>query len=208
MTAVPDSLAAFALTSLLIELTPGPNMAYLAMLSAVYGRRAGFAATAGVAAGLLALGLLTALGLSELISNSHLAYEILRWGGVLYLLWLAYEGWRETAGIEAGRVPDAATEHSFFTRGLMTNVLNPKAALFYAAVLPTFVDAARPALPQTMVLLLVYVAIASAVHGTLVALAGSARHFLHDPVRLKLTRRGLSAGLAAIALWLAYATAH
>ena len=87
------TLSAFAVTCLVIELTPGPNMAYLAILSATKGRRAGFAATLGVALGLSIVGLAAVLGLTALIANSRMLYEILRWGGVVYLLWLAYEGW-------------------------------------------------------------------------------------------------------------------
>ena len=86
-----ETLLAFILTCLVIELTPGPNMAYLALLSASIGRRAGFAATLGVALGLLIVGLAAALGLAAVIANSRLLYEALRWAGVLYLFWLAWE---------------------------------------------------------------------------------------------------------------------
>ena len=74
-TVTPGTLLAFAVTCLVIELTPGPNMAYLAMLSATKGRRAGFAATLGVALGLLVIGLAAALGLTALIANSRMLYE-------------------------------------------------------------------------------------------------------------------------------------
>ena len=85
-----EILAASTLTCFVIEVTPGPNMAYLAVLSAVKGRRAGYAATAGIALGLMIVGFATALGLAALISNSYLGYEVLRWGGVAYLFWLAW----------------------------------------------------------------------------------------------------------------------
>src|SRR5690242_7760339 len=98
---IEKSLFAFALAVALIELTPGPNMGYLAVLAASAGRRAGLAATAGVAAGLLGVGVASSLGLAAIVAASNLIYEILRWGGVLYLLWLAWEGWRDApAGIE------------------------------------------------------------------------------------------------------------
>ena len=113
------------LTCFVIELTPGPNMAYLAVLSASTGRRAGFAATAGVALGLLIVGLAAALGLAALIASSRPLYEALRWAGVFYLFWLAWEGWRgeDTSPIEANVIPD---DSRFFLRGLVTNLLNPK----------------------------------------------------------------------------------
>jgi threonine/homoserine/homoserine lactone efflux protein len=87
-----ETLASFALMSFVIELTPGPNMAYIAVLSAGQGRRAGYAATLGIALGLLVIGLAAAFGLAALISSSRLFYEVLRWGGVAYLLWLAWDG--------------------------------------------------------------------------------------------------------------------
>ena len=89
-----DSAYAFAATSVLIELTPGPNMAYLAVIAATEGRRPGYAAVAGVALGLAVMGLLAALGLAVVVQNQPWAYQALRWGGVAYLLWLAWDGWR------------------------------------------------------------------------------------------------------------------
>ena len=97
----PADITAFALTSFLVELTPGPNMAYLALVAATEGRRPGYAAVAGVALGLAIVGLLAALGLATLIAASPLAYQALRWAGVAYLMWLAWEGWRG-----AERVPN------------------------------------------------------------------------------------------------------
>ncbi|KQT88743.1 LysE family translocator [Methylobacterium sp. Leaf466] len=200
-----ETLLAFAGTCFLIEVTPGPNMAYLAVLSAGSGRRAGFAATAGIALGLLAVGSAAAFGLASLIAGSPLAYEALRWGGVAYLLWLAWDGWRdaETSAVET-EAPVA--DIRYFRRGLVTNLLNPKAAVFYVAVLPSFVDAGAPVLRQTLVLSVVYVAIATAIHAGIVALAGIARPFLEDPARNRVLRRTLSLALAAIALWFAYST--
>src|ERR1700759_3514659 len=90
-----NSLLAFALTAALIELTPGPNMGYLAVLAASAGRRAGLAATAGIAVGLLSAGIASSLGLAAIVAASSLIYELLRWGGAFYLLWLAWEGWRD-----------------------------------------------------------------------------------------------------------------
>ena len=203
-----ETLSTFALTCLVIELTPGPNMAYLAVLSAGHGRRAGFAATLGIALGLLIVGIGAALGLAALISSSRLLYEALRWGGVGYLLWLAWDGWREATETSPARTDGNGMDATLFMRGLITNLLNPKAAVFYVAMLPTFVDAVRPVLGQTVLLSVVYVLIATAVHSTIVSLAGTARPFLEDPERSRIVRRGLSLALAAIAGWFALSTAR
>jgi threonine/homoserine/homoserine lactone efflux protein len=200
-----DALARFALTVLIIELTPGPNMAYLAVLSVVNGHRAGFAATIGIALGLLIVGLAAALGLSTVISNSHLAYEALRWGGVAYLLWLAWEGWTEVETSSA-RIQDNGADTRFFTRGLITNLLNPKAALFYVAVLPAFVSQADPAFGQTVILSAVYVFIATAIHSMIVAFAGTLRPYVENSDMSRIVRRLLSIALAIVAVWLAGVT--
>ncbi len=201
-----ETLGAFAFTTLIIELTPGPNMAYLAVLSASQGRRAGFAATLGIALGLLTVGLAAALGLAAIIANSAFLYEALRWGGVGYLLWLAWTGWNDANETSAAATEVGNSDAAYFQRGLITNLLNPKAALFYVAILPTFVDSARPLLWQTAGLSIVYVSIATAIHAMIVTLAATARPYLEDPDRSRSARRALSLLLAAVAMWLAFST--
>jgi len=191
----------FIATSLIIELTPGPNMAYLAILSASNGRRAGMAATAGIAFGLLLIGIAASMGLSALITRSAVAWQALRIFGTFYLLWLAYEGWYSEKETSAGKVIGEHNDLTFFKRGLITNLLNPKAALFYVAVLPDFVGPSLPIVQQTIMLTITYVLIATIVHSSIVLLAGSARLFLEEPRRNRLARRILSALLALVALW-------
>lgn len=202
----PDVLAGFMLTAAIIEMTPGPNMAYLALVAASEGRGRGFAAVAGVATGLAVVGIAAALGLAAAIGASPVLYQALRWSGVLYLLWLAYDGWRDGDAAMTPAPPGSGLAR-FFGRGLMTNLLNPKAAVFYLAVLPEFVDPAGPIVGQTVTLSLVYVAVATAIHAAIVAAAGAARVWLDDPDRARRVRRGLSLALAVIALWFAWKTA-
>jgi threonine/homoserine/homoserine lactone efflux protein len=203
-----QTLLGFALTCLVIELTPGPNMAYLAVLSARRGRRAGFAATIGVALGLLIVGFAAALGLTALIAGSRPLYEALRWAGVLYLFWLAWEGWRPEAETSPGYVAASPADSRFFLRGLVTNLLNPKAGLFYIAILPTFVDETRPIVGQTVTLSAVYVAVATIVHSTIVLLADAARPWLEDSRRSTIARRALALLLVGIAIWLFIGTRY
>ena len=182
-------------------------MAYLALLSASIGRRAGFAATLSVALGLLIVGLAAALGLAAVIANSRLLYEALRWAGVLYLFWLAWETWR----CEEDTLPGTATlvpRSKYFLRGLVTNLLNPKAGIFYLAILPTFVNDLRPVVGQTVTLSAVYVAVATAIHSAIVLLADTARLWLEDQRRSVIIRRVFSLILAAIAVWLLFASRY
>ena len=194
-------LGQFALTCLIIEITPGPNMAWLAVTSAVTGRRAGLMAVAGIATGLAVIGVAAAFGLAALISASPVLWNVLRWGGVLWLLYLAWEAWTEADG-EA----EANDGRTWFSRGLITNLLNPKAAVFYVAMLPAFLTPTLPVLPQTLMLTAVFVVVATGIHAGIVIASGTLSHLLTDPVRSGRIRRTLAVLLVLVALWFAWST--
>lgn len=191
----------FTLTAVLIELTPGPNMAYLAALALASGKRVGFAAVAGICLGLTGIGILAAFGLAAFLDRVPLAYQVLRYCGAAFMLYLAWEGWRGAAG----EGDHALTARGAFFRALLTNLLNPKAALFYVAVLPLFLDASAAGgnglTAQTIVLAVIYVSIATLIHLLIVLFADALRPYLVAGNREKITRRVLSASLALVALW-------
>ncbi len=199
----------FILAVLLLELTPGPNMAYLATLALARGRMAGLIATAGVATGLGLHATVTVFGAGALIAQQPWLYETLRWIGVAYLLYLAWEGWRPAKENSPVRADLLSTAGPLFMRGLLSNVFNPKSVLFFVSVLPTFIRSAPgdPAIPfQMTVLGLLYVAIATAVHAAIVVLAAELRPWLLEGPRHEVVRRILSAALALVAIWLAWTT--
>ena len=144
-----------------------------------------------------------AFGVAEIIQQSPMIYEGLRWAGIAFLLYLAYDGWRGEAD---DAEPRGNSRH--FMRGLMANLLNPKAAVFYIAVLPTFVSAGQPVLSQTLWLTVIYVFIATSIHGLIVLLAGTLKPILTDPKRERIARRILSVLLALVAVWFAWQTAR
>lgn len=181
-------------------------MAYLAVLSASNGRRAGFAATIGIALGLLIIGIAAALGVATLISNSDFAYQLLRWGGVGYLLWLAWDGWQRKSETSPSSTSINQEHLKFFRRGLIVNLLNPKAAVFYVAILPGFIETSIPPITQAITLTLSYVLIATSIHSLIVILAGTAQRFLENNKRRLIARRALSLALAVIAIWFAFTT--
>ena len=174
-----ESLIAFILTSVAIELTPGPNMAYLAILSLNRGRLAGAAAVAGVALGLALLGVGAALGLGSLIARVDWLYEALRWGGVMFLLWLAFDNWRD-ARRPIGTIAESTELAEAFRQGLVTNLLNPKAALFYTAVLPNFLEPERQGWEQSALLTAVYVLVATLIHAVVVLAADAVRPLIES----------------------------
>ena len=204
----PATLLAFALTCVVIEITPGPNMAWLAALSLSRGWRTGLAAVAGVALGLSVYGIAAALGVAAIIENSSFLYEALRWGGVAYLLWLAWDAWSTADEVAPeGASGDGHERFMAFRRGLITNLLNPKAAVFYVAMLPDFVDigAGRIA-TQTLTLSAIYVAIATLIHAGIVVSASRLRSVIDEPAQVRRIRRLLALALAAIAIWFAFST--
>jgi threonine/homoserine/homoserine lactone efflux protein len=201
----PVDTLSFILTAVVIEITPGPNMTWLAVVSALEGRRAGFAAVAGIALGLSVIGFAGALGAAALIQSSPILYEALRWAGVLFLLYLAADGWLAAAGPQQA---DKGSYRGYFLRGLLTNIFNPKALLFYIAVLPGFVSPQHPVMPQTLVLTVIYVTVATVIHVLITLMAGTLEPVLNDPRRERLARRWLSALLALVAIWFAISTAQ
>jgi threonine/homoserine/homoserine lactone efflux protein len=193
-------MLSFLLTSLLIELTPGPNMAWLAALALSKGRRPALIAVAGVATGLLLLGLLAALGLGAVVAASPWLYQTIRAFGFLYLLWLAWDTWRPPSPNDQGGFRS-------FRDGLMTNLLNPKAGMFYIAVLPAFVEPAKGAvLPQTLILVAAYVLVATVVHAGIVLFAARTREAFAGDGWIVPVRRALALGLVAVALWFLWST--
>lgn len=182
-------------------------MAYLTLLSLSEGRRAGFSTVAGIALGLFLIALIAALGMSALIEAYPPLYQLIRWGGVLYLLWLAWQSWREKDEIAPDRIDLSAYHARYFRRGLITNLLNPKAALFYATVLPGFLVPGEPALRQAMWLTLISVGVATMIHLLIVLLADRLRRILHHTHQRRAIRQAMAVLLGAVALWLFFATA-
>ncbi len=206
--ALLSSLWAFALASLIIELIPGPNQTYLAALTLNHGVRAGLAAVAGIALGLAIYGLAAALGVATLVNESPLLYQMLRWAGVFYFLWLAWDSWHDEPDEEATAARDERMRGSF-RRGLITNLLNPKAAIFYVSVLPGFiVPGAASVFTQTTLLSAIFVSVATLTHIAVVLFAGRLHRFLSDPRFRVPVRRGLALALVGVAIWFLLATAR
>lgn len=194
----PTVLPAFVLAMALVELTPGPNLAYLALLSASRGWRAGLQAVAGITVGLSAYLLITLVGLTHTPLHSPAGLNLLRWAGIAYLLWLAWETIRGSAS-SASRT-DAP--YSPFVRGLISNLLNPKAAIFYLALLPGFIrPAAGPVGAQILFFGVVHILISITVHSASVFGAAGVASRL-GPRSALIFRAVLALGLVAAALWL------
>jgi len=197
-----ESFVLLAVASVLLVLTPGPNLVYLLSRTLCQGRAAGVVSLLGTATGFVFHILAAALGLTAVFLAVPIAYDVLRLAGAGYLLWLAWVAVRADGGLLAPRQLPVDPPGRLYRIGLLTSVLNPKIALFYVALFPQFVDPARGSVfVQSIVLGATQVAIVFA--GDLVfvlAAARVARWLAGRPLWAAVQRWVMAAVLAAIAL--------
>ena len=202
-----DNLWLFVVACVLLVLTPGPNLLYLVSRTLCQGRAAGLVSLAGTTTGFLAHVFAAALGLSAVFVAVPVLYDIVRWAGAAYLLWLAWDAVRPqgAGGLFARRDLPAVAPWTLFRTGLFTSILNPKVALFYLALFPQFVDPARGSvLGQSLFLGALQIAIA-VVGDFLFVLAAArvARWLAERPTWAAVQRWVLGGVFAAIAVKLA-----
>jgi threonine/homoserine/homoserine lactone efflux protein len=141
---MPDahSLLLFLAAGLALNFTPGPDMLYVAARGASEGKAAGIVSALGIGAGTLVHITLVALGLAALLAAVPLAYTVVRIGGAAYLIYLGVRAIRSRSSLTLQHVEPASLP-TIFRQGVITNVLNPKVALFFLAFLPQFIDPSR-----------------------------------------------------------------
>lgn len=197
------SWTSFMIAMIMIELTPGPNMGWLAALSAQQGRKTGLIAVLGITLGLAVQVVAAATGLAAIAGQSDIVFQALRWSGVGFMIYLAWRAWVETAE----NAPTSSDLNASFRRGLVSNLLNPKALVFYMVVVGQFTAPEQGAIwLQILALGGIHLLIAALVH-TLIVVLGSTVGNLFDEWRSKTgVRLGFSLALAAIAVWIAFST--
>lgn len=174
------TLFTFALISLGMVLTPGPNMVYLISRSICQGRRAGMISLGGIALGFVFYMLCAAFGITALAMAVPFAYDTLRLAGAAYLLYLAWQAVRPE-GRSPFEVRMLAPDSSkkLFLMGFMTNVLNPKIAIMYMSLLPQFIDSAQGSvLSQSLLLGMTQIAVSLSVNTLITLAAGAIAAFL------------------------------
>jgi threonine/homoserine/homoserine lactone efflux protein len=202
-----SSLLGFALISLGLVLTPGPNMIYLISRSITQGPAAGIISLGGVALGFVFYMLCAAFGITALLFAVPYAYDALRFAGAAYLLWMAWQAVKP-GGRSPFQVKKLAVDspHKLFAMGFVTNLLNPKIAMLYLALLPQFIDpAAGSVLLQSVVLGSIQIAISVSVNAMIALAAGSIALFLAQrPAWLLLQRYLMGTVLAGLAVRMAF----
>ena len=153
----PILLLAFIPAALALNLTPGADMLFCLAQGARVGPRPAIAASAGVSTGSLIHVTISGLGLGALVAAYPVAFDVIRYVGVAYLIWLAWRTLRSPLTTTEG--PDIRASRAF-RDGLLVNLTNPKVILFILAFVPQFVAPARPVLPQFLI------------YGSVIALGG------------------------------------
>ena len=188
------TLALFLLAVLALFLSPGPNMAFVLSHGVAHGPRGGFAAALGISAADLVHTLFAATGVTALVAAWPPSFDLLRYAGALYLLWLAFQALRSNDGLPAG----APVQPSAFARivrmAFLNNLVNPKALLFFMVFLPQFVDPARGSVPLQLVQLGVMLSAAALAFNTLLgACSGQVGRWLQRRPGAERFQRGLLA---------------
>ncbi|GGM13551.1 LysE family translocator [Pseudomonas asuensis] len=199
-------LLAFAAITLGMALTPGPNMVYLISRSICQGRKAGMISLGGVALGFAFYMVCAALGITALLMAVPFAYDALRIGGALYLLYLAWQAVKP-GGSSPFQVRDLPKDNprKLFAMGFVTNLLNPKIAVIYLSLLPQFISPAQGSvLMQSLTLGTTQILISVTVNGLIAFTAGSIAAFLAGrPLWLLVQRWLMGTVLAGLALKMA-----
>lgn len=168
----PWTLLAFVPAGLALNLTPGADMMFCLGQGLKAGPRAAMAANFGIALGGMVHVTLAGLGLGALVAAHPLAFDAIRWLGVLYLVWLAWKTLRSQGALAAAEAAPAPALR-VFGQALAVNLFNPKVILFILAFLPQFVDPGRPVLPQFLTLGVVFSLGGLVVNGLVGVMAGS-----------------------------------
>jgi len=158
MLPAPEHLIAFTVAASLLTITPGLDTALVLRTAASEGPRRAMLAGLGIALGCFGWGIIVALGLGALLAASHLAYNILRWVGAAYLLYLGIgllrAPRRDFAVATADQRPTSGVR--WLARGFLTNILNPKVGVFYVSFLPQFIPANANVAATTIALAVIH----------------------------------------------------
>ncbi|SDW98232.1 Threonine/homoserine/homoserine lactone efflux protein [Marininema mesophilum] len=148
-----ETIVQFLGVAILLTVMPGPDNLFVIAQSVSHGKKAGVIIALGLCSGVILHTLAAALGISAVLYSSAFAFQVIKFAGAAYLLYLAWQAWKEPAGaLITGDAP-ALKPGALFRRGILMNVLNPKVSLFFLALLPQFVTPGRPEASLHMIFL-------------------------------------------------------
>ncbi len=197
-----DNLALFITASALLALAPGPDNIFVFTQSIVNGRSAGMKIILGLCSGLVAHTTIVALGVAAIFQTSVLAFNILKYMGAAYLLYLAWKSFRASSGNIKITERSPLTSWQLYRRGIIMNVTNPKVSIFFMAFLPQFAKPENgPMALQLIELGMVFMLVTFAVFGLIAQLAGViGRWILKSETGEKVMNKVASAVFASLAV--------
>jgi len=194
-----DLYFGFVAAVAILILIPGPNVALIVANSVAYGPRQGLATIAGSSSAMVLQLALTVAGMTTLLSALAEWFDLLRWIGVAYLVYLGIKAWREPPTDLTQTTPaESPNWRKLFSRGFLVSLTNPKTLLFYGAFLPQFIDPKAPVMAQLLLLSGTFLVVAIVLDSCWALLAGRFRRFLAVNGRLRNRLTGgllMSAGL-------------
>lgn len=195
----------FLMTSLVVVLIPGTGVLYTVSTGITQGARASFLAALGCTAGILPHLAATFLGLAALLHTSAIAFQTLKYAGVVYLFYLAFATWREPSAFILDPTPSPRSSLAIVVKAFLLNILNPKLTIFFLAFLPQFVPASSPSpLLHLTSLSAVFMLMTLLVFIAYGLLAHSFRAAVIESVRVQTwLRRGFAATFAGLGVQLA-----
>lgn len=198
----PALFLTFAAAVTLLMLMPGPNVALIVANVVAHGPRYGLITVAGTSSAMVVQLALTALGVNELLASLGHWFELARWVGVAYLLWLGVAQWRAPVVDLSHSPAEPKSARAIYLRGLLVSLTNPKTLFFYGAFFPQFITADAPLGPQMAVLSATFLAIALVVDFGWTLLASRARGVLasRGALRNRISGGCLMGASAALAL--------
>jgi threonine/homoserine/homoserine lactone efflux protein len=203
-----NELLIFALAALLLVVTPGPNMIYLISRSVTQGKKAGIISLFGVLAGFVFHIIMASAGLTAILFAVPFVYTLLKILGVIYLLYLAFQAVRSGSGniFETKKNFQYDNPAKLFTTGFLTNVLNPKVAIFYISFFPQFIKPEYGSvMTQGLQLGIIHVLISFVVHFTLIMMASNAAlFFARKPSWVRVQKWFMATVLASLAVKMAF----
>jgi homoserine/homoserine lactone efflux protein len=194
----------YFVTTIVLSVTPGPGVFSCLSSGLRHGLRLGLWNGVGMQAANAILVGVVSLGLGAILLASETLFAAVKWLGVAYLLYLGVATWRaRPAGFEEDREDNARTAREVFLRGFLVNITNPKGIIFFAAILPQFIDVARPQAAQYAIFAATTFAVDVVVMMGYTALAAKVLRVMKDPARLGWVNRGLGGLFIAAGLALA-----
>ena len=197
-----ELFTAFLLITVILIVTPGPIVTLVISTGATRGMRAALTTVAGTTLGNVVLLASIALGLNWVLSNANVLFEVLRWGGAAYLIWLGVQAWRGAGKTSQTVSPGGRV---YFTRGVLVAVSNPKTLVFFTAFLPQFIDPNLPAGRQLAVMCAVSAVLAAMTDSAWAVASGLGRAWFMKPTRAKFLGRLSGTVLIGGGVWLSLA---